>query len=196
MHDLTTHLGCRCTGLDLIPGNVKHLNALGYDARQCDLSNLFDPSLIWASKQDGDYVICTGGALQNFSYPTKIAEIFRRSTIIFQAYNTGYWFHRLRLLCGRFPYTPTSVYNTPDREFRAELHVFRVYWTLQDFRDIFRVAGCDLEEFACRGIPGLDLFKWSAFFELTWSGKSREETFSQTIVRSRSGATWTVKNAW
>ena len=183
-------------GLDLIPGNVERLKGLGYEARECNLSNMFDPNLVWAAKQNWDYVISTGGALQNFSYPTKIAEIFRSARIIFQVYNTGYWFHRLRLLCGRFPYTPTSLYNTPNQEYRAELHIFRIYWTLRDFREIFRAAGFDIEEFACRGMPGLDLFKWSAFFELTWSGHSDEESFEQTLARSRQGSNWTVKNAW
>jgi hypothetical protein len=196
MHDLTHHLGCSCVGLDLIPGNVEHLRELGFEAYTCDLSNMFDERLIWASRQNWDYVVCTGGALQNFTYPTKISEIFRRSTLIYQIYNTGYWFHRLRLFTGRFPYTPTSLYNSIPRQLFAEAYIFRIYWTLADFRDMFAAVGFETSEFASRGLPGLDILKWSAFFELKWLGNKHEESFPDTLARVPAGAAWKVRNAW
>ena len=187
-------------GLDVSQQSVDILNSRGIEAYRCDLSDLFDERLQWAASQKWDYVISCGGALQNFAWPTKILQIFGKTTQIHQVYNYGFWFNRLRLLFGRYTYTPTTDLLTKGHPYYSELNVFRTYWTFHDFPKICDSAGFDTERLSYNGlrIGGPSLFKHSAFFKLTPQPDFEEVTIDSVLLE-RNGVTKSNRlgaNAW
>lgn len=198
--DLKRHRDVEGCGLDISQHSVDIVRERGIEAHQCNVGDLFDERLQWAAQREWDYVISCGGALQNFNWPTKILQIFSGATQVHQIYNTGFWFYRLRLLFGRFPYIPTTDLQAKGHPYYAEVNVFRTYWTLRDFARICESVGLEAEMVAHRGwrFLGTTLFVHSAFFVLRRRDGGDEVTIADVVAeRDSDGISRRLgANAW
>lgn len=196
--DLIALRDANVVGLDVSTESVAVCKEHGIEAYQCDINNFDDPTLQWAANEDWDYVMGLGGVLQNFDYPFVIMKLFRKSVGIYHVVNIGHYFYRLRLLMGRFPYTPTESIQVPGRPPYAHLNITKRYWTLKDFESICEMKGLAAEKVSrspCRNLC-YNLFTHIATYKVSSSGD--DELTLRDIAKARkdhghqsgTGASW------
>ncbi len=141
---LMEHGDIRGVGVDIIQAELDKAKVLGIETHLVDLRNEQDISLL----PEVDYVMGLE-ILEHMPEPEVLIMNFRSKAgkgMIFSFPNTGYYLHRLRLLCGKFP---LQWILHPGEHLR--------YWTASDVRWWVKSIGFNLDRIVLyEGLPGLN----------------------------------------
>ena len=137
--------------IDNSPQMIERLKGLSFEAKVCDLNNIRELE----SLPEVDYYLALE-VIEHLNLPEQLIGILAlkaKKSVIFSVPNTGYFIHRLRFLCGRFP---IQWFCHPSEHLR--------FWTIADMKWWLKSQNINnYRIISYQGIPILNRI-WPALF--------------------------------
>jgi len=169
---LKNHRRCAVAGLDISGTAVMHAKNRGVEVYLSNFEEPDDPRLHEMAQREWDCVV-TQHALMAFSDPERIVSAFKNNSK-FQLHavtNSGLWFDRLRVLCGRFMVQPAAKQSW-SKEIALQPGLNKRFWTITDFHTWSRCLGFNCEVLGYRVHAPYSLDFTDKVFLGTWRAQA------------------------